>query len=104
MMADYAVHELGVPARNVVIEDRSRTTVENIKYSTPLMADSPVIKIASDTFHARRARKILRDESPVLADNLVRSRDYLPGEWGPLHAVLVAFECYRERRAGKRHR
>jgi DUF218 domain len=99
MMADYAIQELGVPARNVVIEDQSRTTVENIKYSTPLMADSPVIKIASDTFHARRARSILRDESPQLADNLARARDYLPGEWGPLHAALVAFECFRQRHA-----
>ncbi|WP_194166317.1 YdcF family protein [Mycolicibacterium sp. P9-22] len=99
MMADYAVHELGVPARNVVIEDKSRTTVENITYSAPMMADSPAIKIASDTFHARRARMILRDESPALADKLVRARDYRPGEWGPLHAALVAFECYRERRA-----
>jgi uncharacterized SAM-binding protein YcdF (DUF218 family) len=99
MMADYAVHELGVPAHNVVIEDKSRTTVENITYSAPMMADSPAIKIASDTFHARRARMILRDESPTLADKLVRARDYRPGEWGPLHAALVAFECYRERRA-----
>lgn len=99
MMADYAIHELGVPARNVVIEDQSRTTVENIKFSAPLMADSPAIKIASDTFHARRARKILRDESPTSADKLVRARDYLPGEWGPLHTVLAAFECYRKRRA-----
>ncbi|WP_082614393.1 YdcF family protein [Mycobacterium sp. Root265] len=95
MMADYAVHQLGVPAHNVVIEDQSTTTVENIKYSVPLMAGSPVIKIASDTFHARRARRILHDESPELADHLVQARDYIPGEWGPLHAALVAFECYR---------
>lgn len=99
MMADYAVRQLGVPAHNVVIEDQSTTTVENIKYSAPMMADSPAIKIASDTFHALRARRILRDESPELADHLVPARDYIPGEWGPLHAVLVAFECYRERRA-----
>lgn len=99
MMADYAIYELGVPAHNVVIEDQSRTTVENIKYSAPLMGDCPVIKIASDTFHARRARKIFRDESPALAGNLVRARDYLPGEWGPLHVILIGFECYRQYRA-----
>lgn len=98
MMADYAVHELAVPAHNVVIEDQSTTTVENIKYSAPLMADSAIVKIASDTFHARRARKILRDESPELADKLVSARDYLPGEWGPLHVALAAFECYRKHR------
>ncbi|WP_308192939.1 YdcF family protein [Mycobacterium sp. PSTR-4-N] len=99
MMADYAVRELGVPARNVTIEDRSRTTVENIVNSVPLMADSPAIKIASNTFHARRARQILRDESPELAARLVRARDYLPMEWGPLHVALVAFEGFRDRRA-----
>lgn len=99
MMADYAVNELGVPARNVRIEDQSRTTVENIAYSTPLIAGSPVIKIASDTFHARRARNILRDESPEIARYLVRARDYIPGEWGPLHVASALFELYRDRRA-----
>ena len=58
MMADYAVQELAVPLHNVVVEDQSRTTVENVVNSAPLMADSPAIKIASNTFHARRARQI----------------------------------------------
>lgn len=98
MMADYAIGMLGVPAANVVIEDQSRTTVENIVNSTPLMADSPVVKIASDTFHARRARSILRRESPQLAHRLVRTRDYVPFEFVLLHAFAVAFECYRRRR------
>lgn len=99
MMAEYAVQKLGVPAANVVVEDRSRTTVENVVNSVPLMADSPAIKIASNTFHARRARQILHDESPELARRLARARDYIPVEWGPLHAVLVAHERYRNRRA-----
>ncbi|OBJ10924.1 YdcF family protein [Mycobacterium sp. 1465703.0] len=99
MMADYAVRELGVPPHNVIVEDQSRTTVENIVNSVPLIADSPAIKIASNTFHARRARQILRDESPELAARLVRARDYLPLEWGLLHVALVAFERYRDRRA-----
>lgn len=30
MMADYAIVRPGVPPENVVIEDRSRTTVENV--------------------------------------------------------------------------
>lgn len=98
MMADYAIDRLGVSAASVVIEDRSRTTIENIVNSLPLMADSPAIKIASDTFHARRARQILHDQSPQLAQRLVRARDYIPLEYGPLHAVAVAFEHYRRRR------
>jgi uncharacterized SAM-binding protein YcdF (DUF218 family) len=98
MMADYAIHQLGVPVRNVVVEDQSRTTIENVANSTPLLADSPAIKIASNTFHARRARRILHDESPELAERLVRTRDYLPVEWGPLHALMMAHEGYRDRR------
>jgi uncharacterized SAM-binding protein YcdF (DUF218 family) len=98
MMADYAVHKLGVPVRNVVVEDQSRTTIENVANSAPLMTDSPVIKIASNTFHARRARRILYDESPELAERLVRTRDYIPVEWGPLHALMVAYEGYRNHR------
>jgi uncharacterized SAM-binding protein YcdF (DUF218 family) len=99
MMADYAVQQLGVPAENVVVEDQSRTTVENIVNSAPLMLDSPAIKIASEPFHARRARRILRRESPELARCLVRARDYVPFEWGPAHALLLAFESYLSRRA-----
>lgn len=99
LMADYAVHELGVPARNVAIEDQSRSTVENIRLSAPYLADSPAIKIASDTFHAQRARRILHDESPYLAAKLVRAADYRPGEWGPLHIAAVVFERYRARQA-----
>ena len=39
MMADYAVRELGVPPHNVIVEDQSTTTVENIVNSMPLMTD-----------------------------------------------------------------
>jgi uncharacterized SAM-binding protein YcdF (DUF218 family) len=102
MMADYAVGELGVPAHNVVVEDQSRTTVENVANSAPLMADSPAIKIASHPFHARRARRILQDRSPELADRLVRARDYIPFEWGPLHALMLAYESSRDRLKGCR--
>jgi vancomycin permeability regulator SanA len=98
MMADYAV-ALGVPPGNVVIEDKSRTTVENVVNSAGLLADGSVVMLASNTFHARRARQVICDESPQLAGCLVRARDYIPFEWGLLHLVLVAFEAYRERRA-----
>ena len=97
MMADYAV-SLGVPVGSIILEDRATTTVENITNSTPLMADAPVIKIASNTFHALRARRILGEQSPDLATRLVRTRDYLPLEWGPLHAVMAAHELYRQLR------
>ncbi|MGV0744845.1 YdcF family protein [Mycolicibacterium sp. XJ870] len=97
MMANYAVVTLGVPATNIVLEDQSRTTVQNIENSIPLLVDAPAIKIASNTFHARRARRILRDESPELAARLVRARDYLPVEWGPVHGFMLAHELIRRR-------
>jgi hypothetical protein len=96
IMADYAVGSMGVPAANIVLEDQSRTTVENILNSVPLMARSPAIKIASDTFHARRARRILHDQSPELARRLVRAHDYVAFEYGPLHAVMAGVELYRQ--------
>jgi len=99
LMADYAVRDMGVPTGNVVVEDQSRTTVENIVNSAPLLANSPAVKIASNTFHARRARQILGDETPALAARLIRARDYVPMEYGLLHAGLIALEGYRKRRA-----
>ncbi|MGV9800750.1 YdcF family protein [Mycobacterium sp. NPDC003449] len=97
MMANYAVVSLGVPAANIVLEDRATTTVENIQNSIPELADAPAIKIASNTFHARRARHILHDESPQLAARLVRTRDYIPCEWGLLHALMAVHELLRAR-------
>jgi uncharacterized SAM-binding protein YcdF (DUF218 family) len=95
MMANYAVVSLGVPAANIVLEDQARSTAENITNSMPLLADAPAIKIASNTFHARRARYLLRDQSPELAARLVRARDYIPGEGGLLHALMAVHELCR---------
>jgi uncharacterized SAM-binding protein YcdF (DUF218 family) len=95
MMADYAVHELRVPVHNVVVEDQSTSTLENIVNTAPLMADSPAIKIASNTLHALRARAILSKQSPELATRLVRARDYIPFEWGLLHVLMLAYDGYR---------
>lgn len=101
MMAGYAVGSLGVPPHNVVVEDRSTTTIENIDNARQLLSDSPAIKIASSPFHARRARQNLWDQSPELAMRLVRTRDYIPFEWGPLHALLLAFKTVRDRRRAR---
>lgn len=98
MMAEYAMRKLRVPERNVVVEAQATTTVENIANSTPLLSDSPAIKIASSTYHARRARRNLRDQSPELATRLVRARDYIPVEWGPLHTLMLVWAGYRDRR------
>lgn len=95
LMADYAVNYLGVPIDRVTIEDRSRSTVENVQNCAPVLAEYTSIAIASNTFHAHRARRILHAQSPELAARLTRARDYRPFEWGIAHAVLLAFEVYR---------
>lgn len=97
MIADYAIHKLHVPTRNVVLDDQSRSTVENVMNSMPLMADDPAIKNASNTFHARRARQILAAIAPTGRTFGTGAR-YIPIEWGPLHLLLVAYEHYRDKR------
>lgn len=92
LMAGYAVRELGVPSGNVVLEEQARTTWENIAYSIPLVADVPAIKIASNTFHARKARGYLSQQAPELAARLRRARDYVPGELAPVKPLLGLYE------------
>ncbi len=98
-MADYAVDSLGVPGHSVMLEERARNTVENIDFSLPLITSAPAIKIASNTFHALRARRIIADNHPDAVDRLARGRDYLPFEWGWLHTALFVFEQVRKIRA-----
>ncbi|WP_281981356.1 YdcF family protein [Thalassorhabdomicrobium marinisediminis] len=49
----------GVPASAVVLEDRSTTTRENIRFALPLLDEADVIVI-TDWSHAPRARLIAR--------------------------------------------
>jgi len=79
-MADYAINTFGVPRENVVLEECARTTWENTAYSIPLIEQAPSIKIASNTFHARTARKYLAKQSPLLTARLHCARDYVPSE------------------------
>ncbi len=95
LMAEYAIRQRHLPKRNVVIQDRSTSTVENIANAAPLIADSPAVKIASDPLHALRARVILHDTAPDLGRRLVRARDYIPFEWGLVHAVMLGYDAYR---------
>lgn len=47
--------ELGVPATDIVIEDTSRTTFENLINSLPMIGTGPVILVSS-RWHLPRAR------------------------------------------------
>ena len=98
LTADYAVNALGAPRENVVLEECARTTWENLAYSIPLIEQAPSIKIASSTFHARRARNYLAKQSPLLAARLHRARDYAPGELVLAKLPLALYEWRRSRR------
>lgn len=96
-MARYAVQVLGVPLERVVLEERARTTWENVAYSIPLIGSAPSVKIASNTFHAHKARHYLAQQAPELAARLRRARDYVPGELALVRPLLNAYEWSRSR-------
>lgn len=94
-MADHAERRYGIPRAHIVLEEQATTTWENIGFSIPLLTDATSIRIASNTFHARRARRYLAKRSPELAARLRRGRDYLPLEFAPLKPVLAVYELVR---------
>lgn len=90
VMADYAVEHLGVDPGDILLEEKATNTWENIALTLPMLAPFPVVKIASNTFHARKGRRYLRKQAPEVAARLRPARDHRPGEllWlKPLLAV-----------------
>ncbi|MGW6414619.1 YdcF family protein [Streptomyces sp. NPDC055055] len=90
IMADYARKELGFDGL-VVLEERSRTTWENVTHVIPLIEDVDRIKIVSQPAHALKARAYLRRQRPDLAERLVRANDYRPGEWPAAKPLLALY-------------
>jgi vancomycin permeability regulator SanA len=88
-MADYAVRK-GVPMGAVVLEDRSQSTWQNVEYMRPLVGPGPVV-IASNTFHARRARAYAWRQDHALANRLRRGSDYRFGELLLLKPLLAIY-------------
>lgn len=89
VMADHAV-SLGLPRDSVVVEGRSQTTWQNIENALPLIGPGPVV-VASNTFHARRARRYIWLQDKAVGGRLREGCDYRPGElfWlKPLMAVV----------------
>ncbi len=83
-------------------ETQARTTRENIAYALPHLREARTIRIASNTHHARRARGYLREQAPELVGRLVRTRDFVPFELGPLRIVLSVYDRVAARVAARR--
>ncbi|MGW7170768.1 YdcF family protein [Streptomyces sp. NPDC054884] len=63
-MADYLI-AAGVPADRILIEDKSRTTQENLRFSAALMQDRKTdcrALVVTNNFHVMRAAQIARKE------------------------------------------
>ncbi len=89
-MARYA-RETGGYHGELVLEESSRSTWENIAFAIPFLRDVDRIKIVSLPTHAETARRYLAQQRPDLAARLVRGQDYRFGEWMPLKPVFALY-------------
>jgi uncharacterized SAM-binding protein YcdF (DUF218 family) len=99
LMARYA--ENRGHSANVIVEDRSRTTWENIENAIPLIKDASRIKVVSNPLHAQKGRMYMRHQCPEVASRLVRGADYRFGEWiifKPAFAIHGLRDLSRSRR------
>jgi uncharacterized SAM-binding protein YcdF (DUF218 family) len=101
LLARYAVAQRGFTG-TVELEERSRSTWQNVENVIPLIEHVDQIKIVSNPLHAQKARLYLRHLRPDLADRLVRAADYRLGEaWPvkPLFALYGLRDLARSRRS-----
>ena len=90
LMARYAREERGFTGE-LILDERSRSTWENVANAIPYLEDAARIKVVSDPVHAQRARLYLQHQRPDLAGRLVRAADYRPGEWVLLKPFLALY-------------
>lgn len=101
VMADLAERH-GIPRDRIVRETTATTTRENLTRSLPWLSGARTIRIASNTFHARRARQYLRAIDPDLHARLRPTRDFVPLELGPLRIALTFYDFVAARVAAGR--
>jgi len=95
VMSGYAHDVLGVPAGQIALETKARTTWQNVEFAVPIAAAADVIRFASDPMHAARARHYLRLQRPDLADRLGPSADYRFGEHWGLKVLTAGYQLAR---------
>lgn len=96
----------GVSADRIARERTATTTRENLERSLPWLEGARTIRITSNIFHARRARRLLRERHPTLFARVRPTRDFVPFEAAPLRLVFTAYDAIgawiAERRARAR--
>jgi hypothetical protein len=85
----------GVPENRVVLEERSRTTWENVSYVILWWRTLTRSRLCPTPCNALRGRLYLHRLRPDLAARLVQAQDYRPGELWPLKPLfaLYALRC-----------
>lgn len=77
---------MGIPSSAILLEDRSLSTIDNARFSLPIVKDNnfkSIIVITSPT-HTRRTRKVFRKVFPNVIIHgvpLKKSQFKLPGWW-----------------------
>lgn len=97
VMASYAIGRGFLPDR-ILTEEVSMTTWEKVSNNLPALRQVDVIAFASNSFHARRARRNLAEQAPDLVERLRPGRDFIWGELAPVTAGLFIYEQIRVRR------
>ncbi|TWE28495.1 DUF218 domain-containing protein [Prauserella muralis] len=90
LLARYATAERGFTG-TVRLDERSRSTWQNIENVIPLVEDVDQIKIVSNPLHALKGRLYLHRLRPDLGERLVRAADYRPGEALPLTPFFAVY-------------
>ena len=94
MMARYARKERGFTG-DLLIEQESRSTWQNVANAIPLIEDTDRIKVVPHSVHGGRARLYLQHQRPDLASRMVRAADYRPGEWVLLKPFFAGYELLK---------
>lgn len=94
VMARYAMDHWGIGEDQIVLEERARSTWQNIEYSLPFAERADAIKVASNSLHAWRARRYLRAMRPDLIDHVAPSASYYPLERWRLKILLTVYEFW----------
>jgi len=93
-------NHLGVPSYVIILEDQSRSTLENAKYSLPLLkkAGAKSIILVTSPVHTRRAKrtfnKVLSKDEIKVYSYPVQKSDFKLKRWWQRHedVQLVVWE------------